>query len=47
VGALVVVDSIMLMPQARVDRMREYGAKPARPYATQDELIARYRIEGA
>src|SRR4029077_9792180 len=47
VGALVVVDSIMLMPMERVTRMRAYGATPARAYETQEDLIARYRLEGA
>jgi len=45
-GALVVVDSIMLMPMDRVNRMRAYGEKPARPYDTQEDLVARYRLEG-
>ncbi|HZM43809.1 MAG TPA: alpha/beta hydrolase [Burkholderiales bacterium] len=47
VGRLVVVDSIMLMPMERVTRMRAYGEKPASSYATQEDLIARYRLEGA
>ncbi len=46
-GALVIVDSIMLMPMERVTRMREFGAKPTKGYATQAELIARYRLEPA
>jgi pimeloyl-ACP methyl ester carboxylesterase len=47
VARLVIVDTIMLMPMDRVSRMREFGAKPARGYATQEELIARYRLEPA
>jgi pimeloyl-ACP methyl ester carboxylesterase len=47
VGRLVIVDSIMLMPTDRVLKMREFGARPAKGYATQDELIARYRLEPA
>ena len=47
VGRLVVVDSIMLMPMERVTRMRAHGEKPARSYATQEDLVARYRLEGA
>ncbi len=47
VGRLVIVDSIMLMPLDRVSKMREFGARPAKSYATQDELIARYRLEPA
>jgi pimeloyl-ACP methyl ester carboxylesterase len=46
-GALVIVDTIMLMPMERVTRMREFGARPAKDYATQEELIARYRLEPA
>ena len=44
---LVIVDSTMLMPMDRVTKMREFSAKPAKGYATQDELIARYRLEPA
>ena len=47
VGRLVIVDTIMLMPMDHVSRMQEFGARPARSYATQDELIARYRLEPA
>jgi pimeloyl-ACP methyl ester carboxylesterase len=47
VGRLVIVDTIMLMPMDRVTRMREFGKKPARSYATEDELVARYRLEPA
>ena len=47
VGRLVIVDSIMLMPMSRVQRMREFGAKPPRTFATQAELVARYRLEPA
>ena len=44
VARLVVVDSIMLMPMERVRRMREFGATPPSSYATQAELVARYRL---
>ena len=47
VGRLVIVDSIMLMPMSRVEKMREFGAKPPRAFATQAELVARYRLEPA
>jgi pimeloyl-ACP methyl ester carboxylesterase len=47
VGRLVIVDSIMLMPMDRVSRMREFGARPPKGYATQEELVARYRLEPA
>ena len=46
-GALVIIDSIMLMPMERVTRMREFGARPAKGYASEDELVARYRLEPA
>jgi len=46
-GALVVVDSIMLMPMERVTRMRAFGERAAKGYATQEDLVARYRLEGA
>jgi pimeloyl-ACP methyl ester carboxylesterase len=46
-GRLVVVDSIMLMPMERVTRMRAYGGQPPRAYETQEDLVARYRLEGA
>ena len=47
VSRLVIVDSTMLMPMDRVTKMREFSARPARSYATQDELVARYRLEPA
>ena len=47
VGRLIIVDSTMLMPMDRVTRMREFSARPARSHATQDELVARYRLEPA
>lgn len=46
IGKLVIVDSVMLMPMERVTRMNAFGQTPARPYATQEELMARYRLEG-
>ena len=46
IGALVIVDSVMLMPTERVERMRAFGEKPVKPYAKQEELIARYRPDG-
>ena len=45
VSKLVIVDSTMLMPMDRVNKMREFSGRPARPHATQDELVARYRLE--
>jgi pimeloyl-ACP methyl ester carboxylesterase len=44
VARLIVVDSIMLMPMARIAQMRAFGARPASTYATQDELVSRYRL---
>ena len=46
IAKLIIVDSVMLMPMERVNRMHAYGATPARTYATREELIARYRLEG-
>jgi pimeloyl-ACP methyl ester carboxylesterase len=44
VEQLVIIDSSMLMPLARIEKMRAFGARPARTYATQEELVARYRL---
>ena len=44
VARLVVVDSIMLMPMARIAQMRAFGVRPASNYATRDELVSRYRL---
>ncbi len=46
IGALVVIDSVMLMPMERVNKMRAFGENPSRGYDTQEELVARYRLEG-
>jgi pimeloyl-ACP methyl ester carboxylesterase len=46
IGRLVIVDSVMLMPMERINRMNAFGQTPARAYATQEELVARYRLEG-
>jgi pimeloyl-ACP methyl ester carboxylesterase len=46
-GALVVVDSRMLMPVNRVAAMREAGTRAAKRYASQEELVTRYRLEPA
>jgi pimeloyl-ACP methyl ester carboxylesterase len=46
IGKLVVIDSVMLMPMERVKKMNERGVRPVKPYATRDELITRYRLEG-
>jgi pimeloyl-ACP methyl ester carboxylesterase len=45
VAKLVVVDSRMLMPLNRVGAMREAGTRSAKTYASQAELISRYRLE--
>jgi pimeloyl-ACP methyl ester carboxylesterase len=44
---LVVVDTRTLMSADRIAKMREFGAKPASSYASEDELVARYRLEPA
>ena len=47
ISRLIIVDSTMLMPMDRVSKMREFSARPGKSYATQDELIARFRLEPA
>ena len=47
VSKLIIVDSTMLMPMDRVSKMRGFSARPGKSYATQDELIARFRLEPA
>jgi pimeloyl-ACP methyl ester carboxylesterase len=47
IARLVIVDTIMLMPIDRVTKMNEFGTRPAKGYATKEELIARYRLEPA
>jgi pimeloyl-ACP methyl ester carboxylesterase len=47
VARLVIVDTTMLMPMNRISKMREFGEKPARSYATEEDLVARYRLEPA
>jgi pimeloyl-ACP methyl ester carboxylesterase len=44
VARLVVVDSIMLMPMERIRQMRAFGATVPSTYASQEELVARYRL---
>jgi pimeloyl-ACP methyl ester carboxylesterase len=46
-GALIIVDTVMLMPLERVKSMNEFGGRPAKPYETQEELISRYRLEAS
>ncbi len=43
-GRLVIVDSTMLMPMDRVNAMRQFGTTSPSSYATQEELVARYRL---
>ena len=44
-GRLVVVDSRMHMSAENVARLRDFGTRPASTYATQEDLISRYRLE--
>jgi pimeloyl-ACP methyl ester carboxylesterase len=44
VARLIVVDSIMLMPMERIKQMRAFGATSPSSYATQEELVGRYRL---
>jgi len=43
-GRLVIVDTIMLMPMERIKVMRAFGLTPPSSYETQEELVARYRL---
>jgi pimeloyl-ACP methyl ester carboxylesterase len=45
VGKLAVVDTRMLLPVNRVGAMREAGTRAAKSYASQQELVSRYRLE--
>jgi pimeloyl-ACP methyl ester carboxylesterase len=42
--ALVVVDTMLNLPAERVAMLREVGNKPGSNYATQQELVARFRL---
>jgi pimeloyl-ACP methyl ester carboxylesterase len=44
VNKLIVVDSMLHLPPERVARLREVGNKPGSTYASQEELVARYRL---
>jgi pimeloyl-ACP methyl ester carboxylesterase len=44
-GRLVVVDSRMHMSAENVARLRDFGTRPSSTYATQEELVGRYRLE--
>ncbi|HEX2827063.1 MAG TPA: alpha/beta hydrolase [Burkholderiales bacterium] len=44
-GRLVVVDSRMHMSAENVARLRDFGTRPPSAYATQDDLVRRYRLE--
>jgi pimeloyl-ACP methyl ester carboxylesterase len=44
VKKLVVVDSMLHLPAERVAKLRDVGSKPGSIYASQEELVARYRL---
>ncbi len=44
VKALVIVDTLLNLPVERVAKLREVGNKPGSTYASQQELVARYRL---
>jgi pimeloyl-ACP methyl ester carboxylesterase len=44
VAKLVMVDSTMHMTEERIAPMREVGNREGKSYATQDEIVARYRL---
>lgn len=43
-GRLIIVDTIMLMPIERINAMRAFGRTAPSSYESQDELVARYRL---
>jgi pimeloyl-ACP methyl ester carboxylesterase len=45
VSRLVLVDTTMHMSKESIGRLRDLGARPAKDYATHDELISRYRLQ--
>ena len=45
VSRLVLVDTTMHMSKDTIGRLRDLGARPAKDYATQEQLIARYRLQ--
>lgn len=45
VAKLVLVDTTMHMSKESIARLRDLGARPAKDYATQEELIKRYRLQ--
>ena len=47
VAKLVIVDSRMHMSRESIGRLRDMGKRPPRTYASNEELISRYRLEPA
>jgi pimeloyl-ACP methyl ester carboxylesterase len=47
IAKLVVVDTGRRLSAERIEKMRAFGTKPAKSYATRDELISRFRLEPA
>ena len=45
VGRLVLVDTTMQLSKESVAGLRDLGTRPAKDYATQEELIRRYRLQ--
>jgi len=44
VKALVVADTMMNLPAERIATLRDVGSRPGSTYATQEELVSRYRL---
>jgi pimeloyl-ACP methyl ester carboxylesterase len=44
-GRVVIVDSRMHMSVESIERLRAFGTRPSSTYATQEELVQRYRLE--
>ena len=47
VARLVIVDTTMHMSKETIARLRDFGARPHKDYASQDELVRRFRLEPA
>jgi pimeloyl-ACP methyl ester carboxylesterase len=45
VGRLILVDTTMHMSKESIGRLRDLGARPAKDYASHEQLISRYRLQ--
>lgn len=44
VKSLVIVDTMVNLSQERIDKLRDIGSRGGKAYATQEELVSRYRL---